>query len=488
MQPRNGGEADERRRAVLLFTCCFALFISTLDNTVANIALPSIQRSLNGNLQVLQWVVDAYVLVRSSLLLSAGALADRFGRRRLFQLGLASFGAGSILCSLAPTSELLIAFRVLQAIGGAALTPAGLALIAHAFPGRVERARALGFWSATAGASTALGPIVGGVLVQSAGWRSVFWINVPVVVLAYVLAGRFVGESRAVEPRRLDLSGQALAFAMLGCLTFGLIEGPGAGWGSPPVVALFAGAVLALAAFVLTERRTAEPLLDLSDFRNPTFSGASALAMIAYLAFGGFIFLNTLYLQQVRGYSPLIAGLLIAPATLGLLVVAPFSGRLTGRLGPRAPTTVAFLLMLAGLLVLSTTGTGTSLAPLIVGYLLLGSAMGLANPPITIAAIMGMPSERAGVAGAVSSTSRQVGNALGVALLGSIAYSALPALGSSDSLRSAGNAFATGMQHAYVVAAALAFCGVIVAVGAMGEARPGRTPRSRPPRTPAQPW
>jgi len=426
------------------------------------------------------------VLVRSSLLLSAGALADRFGRLRLFQLGLASFGAGSILCSLAPSSELLIAFRVLQAIGGAALTPAGLALIADAFPERVERARALGFWSATAGASTALGPIVGGALVQSAGWRSVFWINVPVVVVAYVLAGRFVEESRARDPRRLDVTGQALAFALLGCLTFALIHAPAAGWGSPAIVALFACAAISLAAFVFAQLRVDAPLLDLSAFRNPSFSGSCALALITYLAFGGFIFLNTLYLQQVRGYSPLAAGLLIAPATVGLLVVAPFSGRLTGRFGPRLPTTIACLLMLAGLLVLSTTGAGASLGPLIVGYVLLGSAVGLANPPLTIAAIMGMPSERAGVAGAVSSTSRQVGNALGVALLGSIAYSALPAAASSDSLQSASDAFAAGMRHAYLVAAGLAVVGLVVALSAMDDARPGRRLRSRVPRTPAR--
>jgi len=235
--------------------------------------------------------------------------------------------------------------------------------------------------------------------------------------------------------------------------------------------------LLTFAAFVIAERRSAEPLLDLSAFRNPTFSGASALALITYLALGGFIFLNTLYLQQVRGYSPLAAGLLIAPATVGLLVVAPFSGRITGRLGLRPPTTLACLLLLAGLLVLSTTGTGASLGPLIVGYVLLGSAIGLANPPITIAAIMGMPSERGGVAGAVSSTSRQVGNALGVALLGSIAYSALPALGSSASLASVGHAFVTGMQHAYLVAAALAFAGVLIALTAMDDTRPGRKPR-----------
>lgn len=444
------------------------MFISTLDNTVANIALPSIQRALHGNLEALQWVVDAYVLVRSSLLLSAGALADRFGRRRLFQLGLAAFGAGSILCSLAPSSGVLIACRVFQAIGGAALTPASLALIASAYPERVERARALGFWSATAGASTALGPIVGGALVQSAGWRSVFWINVPVVVLAYVLAGRFVTESRALDVRRLDLPGQALAFATLGGVTFALIHGPAAGWGSTPIVALFVSSALALAAFVIVELRRREPLLDLSAFRNPAFSGASALALIAYLAFGGFIFLSTLYLQQVRGYSPLAAGLLIAPATLGLLVVAPFSGWLTGRLGPRPPTTVACLLMLAGLLVLSRTGAGTSPTVLIVGYVLLGAAIGLANPPITIAAIVGMPSERAAVAGAVSSTSRQVGNVLGVALLGSIAYSALPTLASGTSLQTVGVAFAAGTRHAYLVAAGLAVVGVIVAVMTMG--------------------
>ncbi|HET8672884.1 MAG TPA: MFS transporter [Thermoleophilaceae bacterium] len=464
---------DGRGRTVLLFTCCLALFISTLDNTVANIALPSIQRSLHGNLQALQWVVDAYVLVRSSLLLSAGALADRFGRRRLFQLGLLGFGAGSVLCSLAPSSGLLIAFRVLQAIGGAALTPASLALIANAFPGRVERARALGFWSATAGASTALGPIVGGLLVETAGWRSVFWINVPVVALAYVLAGRYVQKSRAVRPRRLDLAGQTLAFATLGLVTFALIEGPAAGWGSAPIVSLFGLSAAALLAFLAVEQRRREPLLDLSAFRNPVFAGASALALIAYLAVGGFIFLNTLYLQQVRGYSPLIAGLLLAPATVGMLVVAPLSGRLTGRFGARPPTAVASMLLVAGLLVLSAAGASAKVGVLVVGYVLLGSAIGLANPPITVAAIFGMPAERAAVAGAVSSTSRQVGNALGVALLGSIAYSALPAAATNGPLHAVGDSFATGMGHAYLVAAALALAGFFVALLAMDD-RPAR--------------
>jgi EmrB/QacA subfamily drug resistance transporter len=437
---------------------------------VANVALPSIQSSLHGNLQALQWVVDAYVLVRSCLLLSAGALADRFGRRRLFQLGLASFGVGSILCSLAPSSGLLIAFRVLQAIGGAALTPASLALIANAFPGRVERARALGFWSATAGASTALGPILGGVLVQTAGWRSVFWINVPVVVVAYLLAGRFVEESRAPDVRRLDLVGQALTFAILGCVTFALIHGPDAGWSSPAVIALFAFSALALVAFVIVEHHRREPLLDPAAFRNPIFFGASALGLISYLAFGGFLFLNTLYLQQVRGYSPLAAGLLLAPATVGLLVVAPFSGRLTGRVGARPPTVIACLLLLSGLLVLSTTATSTSLGMLMVGYVLLGAALGLVNPPVTIAAIVGLPRDRAAVAGAVSSASRQVGNVLGVALLGSIAYSALPPSASAGALAAAGGAFATGMQHAYLVAAGIALVGLVIALVAMDDA------------------
>jgi EmrB/QacA subfamily drug resistance transporter len=406
----------------VLFTCCFALFIGTLDNTVANVALPSIQHDLKASVQDLQWVVDAYVLVRGSLLFSAGAVGDKYGRRRIFQIGLVIFGIGSLLCSIAPNSTLLIAFRVLQAVGGAGLTPASLAVIANVFPDRTERARALGIWGATTGLSTGLGPVVGGFLVQTVGWRSVFWINIPIIILALFLARKYMPESRARTARNLDLPGQALVFLTLSVLIYALIEATVRGWTSPLILGLFGGAVLGLIAFLITEYVRDDPLIDLDTFRIPSFSGAFAVAVLVFIAFTGFIFLNTLYLQEVRGYSPLAAGALLMPATIGNLILAPISGRITGARGPRLPVTVACLLLIVGLWLLTTVTPTTGYVPLIGAYLLLGAGFGLVNAPITNAAVSGMPPERAGVAGATTSTARQIGSSIGIALLGSIAF------------------------------------------------------------------
>jgi EmrB/QacA subfamily drug resistance transporter len=488
-QPGGGTE----HRYLVLFTCCFALFIGTLDNTVANVALPSIQHDLKASVQDLQWVVDAYVLVRGSLLFSAGAVGDKYGRRRIFQIGLVIFGIGSLLCSVAPSSTLLVAFRVLQAVGGAGLTPASLAVIANVFPDRTERARALGIWGATTGLSTGLGPVVGGFLVQSVGWRSVFWINIPIIILALFLARKYMPESRARTERTLDLPGQTLVFLTLSVLIYALIEATVRGWTSLLILGLFGGAGLGLIAFLVTEYVRDAPLLDLKTFRIPSFSGAFAVAVLVFIAFTGFIFLNTLYLQEVRGYSPLAAGALLMPATIGNLILAPISGRITGARGPRLPVTIACLLLIAGLSLLVTVTPTTGYVSLIGAYLLLGAGFGLVNAPITNAAVSGMPPERAGVAGATTSTARQIGSSIGIALLGSIAFTsfadALPGKlarlhlsaaqtakiihgtsgsGSGDSLmhvrgvhmtpaisRAIGSAFTEGQSHAYIAAAIL---------------------------------
>jgi EmrB/QacA subfamily drug resistance transporter len=503
--PNTAGQ-QERRQYIILFTCCFALFIGTLDNTVANVALPSIQRDLGASVQDLQWIVDGYVLVRGALLFSGGAVGDRFGRRRIFQAGLILFGAGSLLCSLAPSPMFLIVFRLFQGVGGAALTPASLAVIANVFQEPRERARALGIWGATAGLSTGLGPMVGGFLVQSVGWRSVFWINIPIIALSLFLTARYMPESRAARARKLDVPGQVLMFLMLALLIFGLIESTVDGWTSPLILGSFAVSAAALAAFILVERAVAEPLLDLPTFRVPSFSGAFLVAVLSFIAFTGFVFVNTLYLQELRGDSPFVAGVLLMPATLGTLVLSPVSGRFTGSYGPRIPVTLACVFLTAGLFMLAGLTPSTALPYMLASYFVLGAGIGLVNAPITNAAVSGMPPDRAGVAGAATSTARQIGSSIGIALLGSLAFTgftaALPgrlrslhlppgqrvrilhaAAGSGRSgsighppgvkatpavVHAIQSAFTTGQSHAYLVAAAIMIACTLLGASLMG--------------------
>lgn len=403
----------------------------TLDGTIVNVALPSIQRELGASLSGLLWIVDAYTLVLASLLLSAGAVGDRIGRKRVFQTGLVVFGLGSLLCSIAPSLEVLVGFRVLQAVGGAMLLPTTLSIIANTFTEPGERAKAIGIWGGVSGLSIAAGPVLGGVLVDSIGWRSIFWVNIPVAIIALVVTQRFITESRAPRARRVDLQGQLLAVAFLGALTYALIEGPTAGWGSGFIVGFLAAAGAALVGFLVIERRVQEPLLDLSYFRSPSFSGAASIAFLAFIAFAGFIFFNTLYLQEVRGYSAILTGLASLPATGAIVFTSPLSGRITARRGPRLPIALAASLMTLGLLVLTQTAAAGAVGFLLVAYLLVGLGLGLINPPITNAAIAGMPPAEAGVASGVTGASRQVGTVFGVALLGSVVTSrfqaALPA-------------------------------------------------------------
>lgn len=430
---------------------------------MANVALPSIGRDLHASAQALQWVVDAYIVVRGCLLLSAGALGDHFGRRRVFQLGLAGFGFGSLLCSIAPSAETLIAARVVQALGGCFLVPSSLAIIASAFPDPGERARAIGIWGATTGVSTGLGPVVGGALTSGVGWRSVFWINLPIVAAAIFLAARHVQETRESEPRQLDFVGQGIVLVFLVCLTSAFIEASESGWTAPGVLVLFAVAVVTLPVFVAVELRRAEPLLDPRLFRAPPFAGASAVALLAFVVFGGFLFVNQLYLQEVRDYSPVVAGLLLVPATVGNVVLSPLSGRITADRGPRLPVTVASLLMAAGAAALALLGADAPIPALLAAYAVLGSGLGLVNAPITNAAVSGLPTDRAGVAGAVTSTFRQVGVSLGVALLGTLAFTAGKGGAAGHVV---GPGYVTGLHHAYAVAAVAAVLCAVVGVTA----------------------
>ncbi|MGA5132625.1 MFS transporter [Streptomyces olivoreticuli] len=397
-----------------------SLFIVGLDTTIVNLALPSIQSDLCASASGLQWTVDAYTVVLASLLMLSGSMADRFGRRRTFQTGLLLFGLASLLCSVAPDTGSLVAFRMLQAVGGAMLNPVAMSIIVNTFTDLKERARAIGIWGGVAGMSLAFGPVVGGALVDASGWRSIFWINVPVAALALGLTALFIPESKAPRPRRLDPVGQVLVIALLAALTFGIIEGPGKGWGSPLIVGCFVVAVGSAAALGWYERRRPEPLLDLRFFRSVPFTGAIVSAVCGFAALAGFLFLNSLYLQDVRHYSPLRAGLLTLPMAAMTLVFGPLAGRIIGARGPRIPMMAAGGGIALCALLLCRLEADTPIWFLVVAYVLFGIGFGMLDAPITYSAVSGMPRSQAGVAAAVTSTGRQVGASLGVAVLGSV--------------------------------------------------------------------
>ncbi len=418
-------DLDRRRRLIVLAVCCMSLLIVGMDNTIVNVALPSIQRDFHASVSGLQWTVDAYLVVLASLLMLSGSMADRFGRRRTFQLGLVIFTLGSLLCSLAPGLIWLVVFRMIQAVGGSMLNPVAVSIIRNTFLDPKERAQALGAWGAVIGISLALGPVVGGILVHNVGWQSIFWVNIPVGVAAIALTARFVPESRADHPRRLDPIGQILVIVFLASLTYSIIQGPEAGWGSAQIVGLFTVAIVSFGSLVWYERRRFEPLIDVRFFRSTPFSGATLIAVSAFAAFSGFLFLNTLYLQDVRGLSPLDAGLYTLPMAAMAILASPISGALVGRRGPRIPLVLSGCALAIGSVMLTGLSPTTSFTSLIIAYLIFGFGFGLVNPPITQTAVSGMPAAQAGVAAAVASTSRQVGQSLGVAVVGVAATSGL---------------------------------------------------------------
>ncbi|CAL9417230.1 Multidrug resistance protein Stp [Streptomyces sp. enrichment culture] len=411
-------ELSRRRRLLVLAICCMSLLIVSLDNTVLNVALPSMQHDLGTTTSGLQWAIDAYTLVLAALLMLAGSTADRIGRKRVFMTGLVVFTLGSVLCSLAPDLPSLVAFRMVQAVGGSMLNPVAMSIITNTFTDPRERARAIGAWGAVVGISLAAGPLVGGLLVESVGWRAIFWINLPVGLAALLLTLRYVPDSRAPHARRPDPIGQLLVIVLFGALTYAIIEVPNAG---PAAVLPFAVAALAaLAGLLLYEPRRAEPLIDLRFFRSAPFSGATVIAVCGFAAMGGFLFLSTLYLQNVRGLSALHAGLWMLPMAVPTLLCAPLSGRLVGSRGPRAPLLVAGCAMTASGLLFALFEAETSDATLFLGYVLFGVGFGFVNAPITNTAVSGMPRAQAGVAAAVASTSRQLGSTLGVAVIGAV--------------------------------------------------------------------
>jgi len=407
------------RRFLILAICCLSLLMVGMDVTIVNVALPAIREDLGASVSGLQWVIDAYTVVLASLLILSGSTADRLGRRRTFQTGLVVFIIGSLLCGVAPGLGWLIAFRMVQAVGGSMLNPVALSIITNVFIEPRERARAIGIWAGVVGISLGLGPVLGGLLVETIGWRSIFWVNVPIGVSAFVLAAIFVPESRAERARRLDPVGQVLVIVTLLSLTYAIIETPHAG-GSARIWVAAAVFVVALAVLLRYESRRADPLIELAFFHSIPFAGATITAVCAFGAFSAFLFLNTLYLQDVRGLSPLHAGLFLLPMAAMTIVFAPISGRIVGARGPRIPLVIAGTAMLVGALPMTALTATVGYGWLLACFVMFGLGFGMVNTPITNAAVSGMPRSQAGVAAAVASTSRQIGASLGIAIVGAV--------------------------------------------------------------------
>ncbi|MDA4106263.1 MFS transporter [Mycolicibacterium holsaticum] len=441
-----------RRKAIILVSCCLSLLIVSMDATIVNVAIPSIRADFNASASHLQWVIDIYTLVLASLLLLSGAAADRFGRRRTFQLGLTVFALASLLCSIAPSIETLIAARLLQAIGGSMMNPVAMSIITQVFTERVERARAIGIWGGVVGISMALGPIVGGALIEFVGWRSVFWINLPICALAIVLTAVFVPESKSLTMRDLDPIGQGLGMVFLFGVVYVLIEGPVMGWTDGRTIAVLVAATLSFAGFLVYEGRRRDPFVDLRFFRSIPFTSATVIAVCAFAAWGAFLFMMSLYLQDERGFSALHTGLIYLPIALGALLFSPLSGRMVGRFGSRPSLLIAGTLITAATVMLAGLSATTPVWQMLIIFAVFGIGFSMVNAPVTNAAVSGMPTDRAGAASAIASTSRQVGVSVGVALCGSVAGSALSA---------AGTDFATAARPLWLICAAL---GVVIIV------------------------
>lgn len=416
---------DQGRRRLVLAICCASIVIVVMDITIVNVALPDVRRDLSASVIDLQWTVDAYTLLLAGFLVLAGSMADRFGRRRVFMVGLTTFGLGSLLCGFAPTIEWLIAARALQAVGATMLNPVAMAIVANTFTDPAERARAIGVFGSMSGLALAMGPVLGGVLVDAFGWRSIFVVNVPIAVAAIVGTAVVVPESRASRARRFDPIGQILVVALLGCAVYAVIESRSLGWSSPTILALLAIAVMSAMALIAYEPRRVDPLLELHLFRSVPFSAAIGMALFALCGFGAYLFTTTLYLQNVRAMSPSEAGLCVVPVGALVLLLSPLSGRYVGARGPRTPLVIAGA-ALAAAGAASLPLTPASPLPLVLMIaLLIGIFLGTVNPPITNAAVSGMPRSMAGVAASLASAGRQTGTTLGVAIAGTIVGPAL---------------------------------------------------------------
>ncbi|HXF36721.1 MAG TPA: DHA2 family efflux MFS transporter permease subunit [Actinomycetota bacterium] len=411
---------NAREKLVVLLTMCFALAMAMLDNTVVNVALPTISDDLGAGVSELQWIVDGYVLAFASLLLTGGILGDRYGRKRTFLGGLLVFTAASLASGLAGSTGELIAFRALQGIGAALLLPGTLSILTVTFPPH-ERARAIGLWAGMSGLALALGPTLGGLMVERLGWQSVFFLNVPIGAVALLVATRTVRESVSEVERRLDLPGLLLGTVALFSATYGLIEANRLGWSDPLIVGSLLTSGPFLAGFLGWELRNPHPMMPLGFFRIPAFSAGNAVAFSVSLGMFATFFFLSLYMQLIHGYTAFQAGLRFLPMTLAIVATAPYAGRFAQRNGSRGPMTYGLLLAGAGLLFLGTRlQPDTSSLTMLPVFVIMGHGMGSTMAPMTAAVMNAVGPQRAGLGSAMTNTSREIGGVLGIALLGTI--------------------------------------------------------------------
>jgi EmrB/QacA subfamily drug resistance transporter len=460
--------AEENRKWWTLGALTFALFMIMLDNTVVNVALPSIQRDLGIGLSALEWTVNAYALTFAVLMLSGGKLADFFGRRRVFLTGLVVFTLSSLACGLATTGGTLIGARTVQGVGAALMMPATLSIISATFPPH-QRGMAIGIWAGVSAMALAIGPLIGGLLTQHIDWSWIFFVNVPVGVLGIVVGRLVIRESRDTsEEQRLDIPGLLASAAGLFALTFALIEANAYGWTHPLILGLFAGAAAAFAAFVWLELHQRTPMLDLSLFRSGTFAGANVVALLVTLAMFGVFFFMSLYMQNILGYSAVETGAAFLPMTVLIILIAPAAGRSSDRIGSRWLMTAGMSLLAVALLVFSRLGLDSGFWNIFPGLIVGGLGMALVMTPMTAAALGSVPVAKAGVGSGVLNTFRQVGGALGIAVMGAIVAAYVDLAGTQKPDPSA---FVDGFQTALLVSAVIALAGAIIAAATIGSHR-----------------
>jgi len=460
VQPRIAG--GDRRKWWTLAAVAVGLFMIMLDNTVVNVALPTIQRDLGLSLAELEWVVTGYALTFAAFMLTGGKLADLLGRRKIFVAGLVVFSVASLFCGLAGGAELLIAWRIVQGIGAAMMNPATLSIITAVFPPR-QRGMAIGVWAGVSALALAIGPLLGGLLTEHISWGWIFFINVPVGMLGIAASFLFIDESHdESEEQRLDVPGLLTSGVGLFALTYALIQGNTDGWMSAQILGAFAVAAVGLAAFVAIELRSHAPMLDLGLFRNPTFAGANAAMLLVALAMFGVFFFVSLYMQQILGYSPVKAGATFLPMTVLIILVAPLAGRLSDKLGARWIVGLGLTLVGISLVLYSRLDATSTFMDILPGLLTGGLGMAMSMAPTTAAAMASVPVDKAGVGSAVLNSMRQVGGSIGIAVMGAIVAHVL------DSSLAAGDprpvAFVNGFQTALEVAAIIAFAGAFIAV------------------------
>lgn len=428
---------------LILLTMSLGVLIAQIDTSVVNLAVKQIGVRLDAGVTALQWVVDAYNLVYASLLLTAGTLADIFGRRRLFALGIALFALGSLICGLAPNVAVLVAGRAIAGLGAALEVPTSLAILTVAYPDTRERTRALGLWASCNGLAFVIGPTLGGMLVDSIGWRSIFLLVIPLCAATLVLTATAVPESKDPKGRKLDLPGQALAIVALGTLALGVIEGPRWGWESMAGVASFATSTAAVVLFLHRQGGSDEALVPLPMFANRVFSASLGIAAAMTFGMYAMLFLTPLYLQSARGDGALLAGIELLPMSLAFVVVSQLSGRIANAFGPRLPMTAGMAMMGAGLFVLALIPLNDSLWLIESALLVIGCGLGLNTAPVNAVAVASVPAARSGTASGLVNTARMIGATLGVAALGAVF--ATFAGGAAE-----GSQFATGLALAYV--------------------------------------